>query len=217
MNSIESTSGVSNAATPQTAAVISSDFETFIRMLTVQAENQDPLNPMDSSEYAMQLATFSAVEQQVLTNDLLSSLIASAGQSNLAQLAQWVGMEGQTTQPVGFSGSPIGVVGAVAAHADQAELVIYDDREMEVARVRFDPQSGQTTWDGTLNDTSQAPDGNYRFEIESTLGETVVQTSAGSVWRNITEAHRSPTGIVVLTLAGGTEVTSENINGVRLP
>ena len=37
---------------------ISADFETFLKMLTVQMQNQDPLNPVDSSDYATQLATF---------------------------------------------------------------------------------------------------------------------------------------------------------------
>ena len=46
-------------------------------MLTVQMENQDPLNPVDSADYAVQLATFSSVEQQLRTNDLLSSLAAT--------------------------------------------------------------------------------------------------------------------------------------------
>ena len=61
------------AAAPQGAEKpkISSDFETFLRMLTVQMQNQDPLNPIQSSDFAVQLATFSGVEQQVRTNDLL--------------------------------------------------------------------------------------------------------------------------------------------------
>ena len=58
----------------QAAAVLSSDFETFLQMLTAQARYQDPLEPIDSSEYASQLAQFSMVEQQVLSNDLLTSL-----------------------------------------------------------------------------------------------------------------------------------------------
>lgn len=56
---------------------ISSDFETFLRMLTVQMQNQDPLDPVDSSDYAVQLATFSNVERQVQTNDLLRELKGS--------------------------------------------------------------------------------------------------------------------------------------------
>ena len=46
-------------------SALSSDFETFLRMLTTQLQNQDPLNPVDSADFAVQLATFSSVEQQV--------------------------------------------------------------------------------------------------------------------------------------------------------
>ena len=41
------------------------DFQTFLKMLTTQIKNQDPLNPMEGSDFAVQLATFSGVEQQV--------------------------------------------------------------------------------------------------------------------------------------------------------
>ena len=36
------------AAAGSSAKAISSDFETFLKMLTVQMQNQDPLNPVDS-------------------------------------------------------------------------------------------------------------------------------------------------------------------------
>ena len=58
------------------AGTISSDFETFLRLLTTQMQNQDPLNPMESTEFASQLAQFSAVEQQVRSNELLVGLQA---------------------------------------------------------------------------------------------------------------------------------------------
>ena len=64
--------GIPDAATPQrlgasaqnTAPAMTTDFETFLRMLTVQMQNQNPLNPMESQEFAVQLATFSGVEQR---------------------------------------------------------------------------------------------------------------------------------------------------------
>ncbi len=49
---------------------VTSDYETFLRMLTTQLQNQDPMNPMESDDFAMQLATFSGVEQQVKTNEI---------------------------------------------------------------------------------------------------------------------------------------------------
>lgn len=55
------------------------DFETFLKMLTTQIRNQDPLNPMEGSDFAVQLATFSGVEQQVQTNDLLQKMTDQLG------------------------------------------------------------------------------------------------------------------------------------------
>lgn len=66
---------------------ISSDFQTFLKMLTAQIQNQDPLNPTPSDEFAVQLATFSSVEQQVRTNDLLVALGAQFGSMGMAQFA----------------------------------------------------------------------------------------------------------------------------------
>jgi len=73
-------------------------------------QNQDPLNPVDSSDYAVQLATFSGVEQQVLTNDLLRGLAAQNGTAGLAQMANWVGMEARAVAPAFFDGAPITVL-----------------------------------------------------------------------------------------------------------
>ena len=93
-------------------------------MLTVQMKNQDPLNPVNSSDYAVQLATFSSVEQQVLTNDLLRALGDQMGGGNLGQLASWVGMQALARAPVAFDGSPIHLRPEYAADADTAALVV---------------------------------------------------------------------------------------------
>jgi flagellar basal-body rod modification protein FlgD len=100
--------GTGNTPTAtQSGPVISSDFETFLKMLTAQAQYQDPLDPIDSSQYASQLAQFSAVEQQVLSNDLLTALVGQMGTTNMAQLAGWVGIDARSTAPVSFDGSPV--------------------------------------------------------------------------------------------------------------
>ena len=74
---LATTSG--EAPQPARTAALSSDFETFLQMLTVQARYQDPLEPLSSSDYAAQLAQFSMVEQQVLTNDQLGNLAGLIG------------------------------------------------------------------------------------------------------------------------------------------
>ena len=69
-------------------------------------QNQDPLNPMDSADYAVQLATFSGVEQQVRTNQLLTDMQTRFQQSGMAEMAGWIGKEARSPAPVRFTGSP---------------------------------------------------------------------------------------------------------------
>lgn len=56
-----------------------SNFDTFLTLLTTQLKNQDPLSPMDSTQFTQQLVQMSAVEQQLLTNDLLKQVAANTG------------------------------------------------------------------------------------------------------------------------------------------
>ena len=121
---------VPNAATEsQTESAsnaLSSDFETFLKMLTTQMENQDPLNPVESAEFAMQLATFSGVEQQIRTNGLLADMVSGLGASGLSQLAGWVGMEARVNSPVVFDGAPITLAPEPDPASDAAFLVVRD-------------------------------------------------------------------------------------------
>lgn len=65
---------------PQTKA--ESDFQTFLQLLTAQMRHQDPLEPLDSTQFVAQLAAFSSVEQQIQTNaklDLLNENLTREG------------------------------------------------------------------------------------------------------------------------------------------
>ena len=112
---------------PGTGGALSSDFETFLRMLTVQMQNQDPLNPAEASDFAVQLATFSGVEQQVLTNELLrASGLASAQGERLADYSDWIGMHARSAAPVPAGGAPVTIEPQPHPAADTAVLVVRD-------------------------------------------------------------------------------------------
>ncbi|MEM9223081.1 MAG: flagellar hook capping FlgD N-terminal domain-containing protein [Pseudomonadota bacterium] len=53
------------------------DYDAFLKLLVEQMKNQDPLEPVSETEYIAQLATFSNVEQNIVTNDKLSDMIIS--------------------------------------------------------------------------------------------------------------------------------------------
>jgi flagellar basal-body rod modification protein FlgD len=64
------------------------DYNSFLRLLIAQMKNQDPTQPMDSTQYVSQLATFSQVEQTVQTNTKLDQILQS---SALAQADSLIG------------------------------------------------------------------------------------------------------------------------------
>lgn len=204
-------------ANPATNSVLAnSDFETFIKMLTVQAQNQDPLNPMDSSDYATQLATFSGVEQQVQTNTLLNALISLNGQSQLSQLADWVGMEGQLAGHAVYDGASVTLHGQGLNFADQVEMVITSLDGTELRRLALDPAAGQVVWDGRDAAGGEVPEGAYMLRVESYVDGVLSQTQPGHSWAAISEARLGPTG-VQLVLPAGAVIEAALVTGLRSP
>ncbi len=206
--------GQTQAAASKSNPALSSDFETFLKMLTAQAKYQDPLEPIDSSEYAAQLAQFSMVEQQVLSNDLLAALTAQLGSGNMAQMANWIGMEARTTAPVQFDGGPVTLMPNPAAAADEAFLVVYDSRGLEVQRTAIPVSSEPVQWAGVSRDGTPFASGLYSFEVESRANGTVLLADPAESYARITEA-RIQAGETVLVLEGGQAILANSVSGLR--
>ncbi|KQT82450.1 flagellar hook assembly protein FlgD [Aurantimonas sp. Leaf443] len=60
------------------AAAASLDYNSFLKLLVAQMQNQDPLNPTDPTEQLSQLASFSNVEQSIKLNQKLEAMVASS-------------------------------------------------------------------------------------------------------------------------------------------
>ena len=216
-NTIGTTSATPSPVTGPPAssgAKISSDFETFLKMLTVQMQNQDPLNPVDSADYATQLATFSGVEQQVQTNDLLRSLSGQLGTGGLSQLAGWVGMQVRAQTPAWFDGAPITVATDVQRGADEAQLVVRDASGAEVQRVRIETDDGPVAWPGIGSDGRRLPAGYYTFETVSVASGVVVAETASEIYATVTEVQVKD-GVNTLVLAGGGTIPAAAVTAVR--
>src|SRR3954447_25493927 len=93
-------SGVKMSTTSDTAT-LASNFTTFLTLLTTQLKNQNPLDPLDTNQFTQQLVQFAGVEQQLKTNDELSSLIAAQQATQSTQALSFVGrtavVDGTTT------------------------------------------------------------------------------------------------------------------------
>ena len=81
------TSNTARTATASTTASAPSvDYGAFLQLLVAQLKNQDPSKPMDSTQYMAQLASFSQVEQSMMTNSKLDSLLTSSAIEQANQL-----------------------------------------------------------------------------------------------------------------------------------
>ncbi len=195
---------------------LASDFETFLKMLTTQLENQDPLDPVESSEFAMQLATFSGVEQQIRTNDLLADMVSGLGASGLSQLAGWVGMEARVSAPAAFNGAPITLAPEPDAASDAAYLVVRDATGAQVSREAIPLNIQTIEWAGVSDTGTPLPAGNYTFEVESQNQGQVTSTRPVDHYALVQEARLSDGGIE-LVLQGGNAVPSGEVLARRTP
>ncbi|MBU9697833.1 flagellar hook assembly protein FlgD [Rhodobacteraceae bacterium HSP-20] len=208
-----------SAATRSPAAAkpaLTSDFNTFLRMLTTQMQNQDPLNPIESADYAVQLATFSGVEQQVKANTLLSQMSAQFNLLGMAQLSGWVGQEAQSSAPVHFDRTPVTLTLPSVPGADRAVLVIRDAAGNLVAREDVPPAGGPYQWLGADPSGSPLPQGLYDLTLEGEQDGTVIATAPVSHYARIEEARRSD-GNLMLILRGGVQVPADRITALRMP
>lgn len=195
---------------------LASDFETFLRMLTVQMQNQDPLEPDSASDFAVQLATFSTVEQQVLTNDLLAGLDARFSAMNLAQMSGWIGMEAQAPLAARFAGNPVSFAFSPDAKADAATLVAVNALGAEVQRLPIDPQSGAGTWQGISETGASFPEGTYELTVESFAGDTFLGEQRVRVYAPVVEVQQTADGGRVI-FENGANIPAGEVTGLRAP
>ncbi|WP_417474566.1 flagellar hook capping FlgD N-terminal domain-containing protein [Leisingera sp.] len=200
-----------------TTSGLSSDFETFVKMLTAQATNQDPLEPLDSTEYAAQLAQFSMVEQQTKSNTLLEGLQSQLGLANMAALSGWVGMEARAVAPGYYDGSnSITIAPNPAAAADSVSLVVQDKNGQEVQRVSLPVSAEPYEWTGVDKDGNRLEADEYSFMVESRKGDDVLLQEYAEIYFKVNET-RMQGGDVGLITEGGSVVLASSVSALRDP
>ncbi len=111
----------SRAAPDATAQL---DYDAFLQLLVAQMQNQDPMEPMNSSDYVAQLATFSQVEKTIQTNDRISEVLTAV------RLQQAEGIVGRTVST--GDGQISGPVASAKVSADKVIAILADGREIPI-------------------------------------------------------------------------------------
>lgn len=167
-NIIAGQGGAQQASTARQG--IADNFDSFLLLLTTQLQNQSPLDPLDTNEFTQQLVQFASVEQQIKSNEVLESLLATSRAQNVATAASFVGMkvraDGKEAQ---LSEGKAEWTLDVPLNAARTTIEIRDKAGNTVATRSGALSAGRQvfTWDGTNSTGQPAPDGRYSIRIDA--------------------------------------------------
>ena len=196
---------------------IASNFTTFLQLLTTQLQNQDPLSPMDTNQFTQQLVEFAGVEQQMKTNDTLSTLVS------LQQSAQ-------TSQALSLVGATVVVNGTTAQLANGKAAWSLNATQPATATITITAPSGQTVytgtgavnsgsqtyvWNGIGNDGTVWPAGNYTLTASaiSANGQSTPITTQVEGQVTAIDLTQTPPALTI----GGQTYTINDIQRIVVP
>jgi len=156
--------------TTSSQASLANNFEMFLTLLTEQMKAQDPLNPLDSTEFVNQLVNFSSVEQEIRSNQNLESLISIQAASAQGAAVGFIGREATVASPGASLEDGSAEWTYIMPEDSQGTLVsIKDSGGRTVATFEGEATAGSHTFDWNGEDLSgnAMDDGIYTMEVSA--------------------------------------------------
>ena len=181
--------------------------DEFLKLLTFQLQNQDPMNPMDQSKFTGELAQFSQLEQLTALNKKFDEGNKTHGIQDKFYAASFVGKKVVTTgssMDLKESGDPGEVLFKLDGQASKIMIRILDSKNNvagEIWKEGLSEGSHQVTWDGVALDGTPAVKGRYTAQVKAwdNMGQEVgTRTEATGVVQSVTFDQGEP----VLTVNG---------------
>ncbi len=199
-------SAVTGANTASSTASLAGNFDTFLTLLTAQMQNQDPLEPLDSSEFTNQLVQFSGVEQQIQTNTTLNSLLSANNATTGAALSGYLGQSVEiNSEGAGFSGEELTWRYSLGNDAAESLVVVKDESGKVVYTQNAEKTAGshEFKWDGTKTDGTKAAENNvYYTTITAKNHDGEAISTSSSVLTRVTGVDLSFGTPAITTNAG---------------
>jgi flagellar basal-body rod modification protein FlgD len=198
---------------------LDASYDTFMKLLTAQIKNQDPLSPMDSTQFTQQLVQMTGVQQQLYSNDLLNQLVSNTG-TGMSDAVSVIGREvtAASDKAIVTNGEAKWSynLGKTAASV-KIEVLDSNGKTVAVSSPTNVAAGDQTfTWNGTDLGGVQRPDGG-EFRLRITPVDSGGATITSKVFqRGIVTAVEQVDGQPVLSL-GSARVPWSTVTSVRQP
>ncbi|MBL4803032.1 MAG: hypothetical protein JKY45_14200 [Emcibacter sp.] len=198
-----SAGGASAATNSQTK--LAQNFDQFLTLLTTQLQYQDPLDPMDSSEFTSQLVSFTQVEQSIATNKNLETLINQTKNAAMSEAVVFLGTE--VTIETDRAGLRNGIAKweyGLQSNTEETKITVTDSNGKILFEGNGETKAG--LHDFVWNAPADTPDGIYQLTISAqTADKAIVQTAIYSKGEVETievldgQVHLSVNGILTAT------------------
>ncbi len=166
-----SSSAQAAASAAKSQKTIAANFDQFLLLLTTQLQNQNPLEPLDTNQFTQQLVQFASVEQQIQTNQTLSSLLSLSESSKVSNAVSFLGAkvvaEGSSTL---FTGDSAEWAISTSVPASRAIFEVRDVNGNVIASNDVSLTTGtehKYVWDGTTTAGGKAPVGIYTLSVQA--------------------------------------------------
>jgi len=180
---------------------LADNYQTFLTLLTTQLQNQDPLSPMDTTQFTSQLTQMTGVEQQLLSNQLLQQLV-TANQGN--GLTGAVGLIGKTVTSNGATST------LTSGNASWSYTL---PASAASGTVQILDSGGNVVFTGPLTATS-AGGHNYSWNGQTSSGTQLA--NGGTYTADFTAKDASGNAINVTNGVTGTATSAQQVNGVTM-
>ncbi len=155
--------------------------EDFLKLMLAQLQNQDPMNPMEGTEFASQLAEFTSLEQLINLNDAMDTSInadyflSQSINNTLAAtlIGKEVKLDGSSFKNDGDENVTLGY--NLSNKANSVTVKIYNEAGVLVKTIENAPKNSgdnKLIWDFTDNEGNSVPEGNYTFKVEAADAES---------------------------------------------
>jgi flagellar basal-body rod modification protein FlgD len=219
LDTMNGTSASSSSSSTSTSGTSGSDLQqTFLQLLVTQLQNQDPTDPMDSSQMTSQLAQINTVSGIANLNTSLTSLSTQLSAGQNAQSALLIGSTvlaaGSTAAVSSGSAPQLGV--QLSSAASDVTITITNSAGKVVNTLDLGAQSAGTvpvTWNGTDSTGATVADGNYTISANATVNGQATSATA-LVASKVDAVIQQSDGTAGLSLANGKTVPLSSVAGI---
>jgi flagellar basal-body rod modification protein FlgD len=207
MSTVSPTTSTTTSSTSQAASAtgmqqIAGNFDTFLQLLTTQLQNQDPLDPMDTSQFTEQLVEFASVEQQINENTNLQTLISLQQTSEATQAMQLIGSSvtvNSSTATLSSGGSASWTLNSPSPATGAVTITNSSGQVAYTGTTSLSSGNNTYTWNGVGTNGVSWPAGTYTLAVTATsaTGSAVTVSSQTSGTVTAVNVSQNPPQVTV--------------------